>query len=121
MTGDRLRAARLSPTTPTQSSPVDADIAIGAKHLIVDRPLAQGENPRLNPVRTVEQRPAGALSGDDAYDLLLPPGTPAGTTVHVTSVRLLVETDSGGKVDALAFAGDCIKEWDAFLTLHGLT
>jgi hypothetical protein len=93
------------------------DIAIGAKHLIVDRPLAQGENPRLNPVRTVEQRPAGALSGDDVYDLLLPPGTP----VHVNSVRLLVETDSGGKVDALAFAGDCIKEWDAFFQLHGLT
>jgi hypothetical protein len=96
------------------------DIAIGAKHLTVERPLAPVENPRLKPIRTTEQRPAEAFYGDDDDDNFLnflPPGTP----VHVTSVRLVMETDSGETVDALGFAGDCIKEWDAFFKLHGLT
>src|SRR5436309_11990489 len=34
------------------------DIAIAAKHLTVDRPLAKDENPRLRSERTMEQLPA---------------------------------------------------------------
>jgi hypothetical protein len=92
------------------------DIAIGAKHLIVTRPLARGENPRLSPIRTIEQRPAETFYGDSDDDVFLPPGTP----VHVHGVRLVLET-SGGEIGALLFAGDCIKEWDGFFKLHGLT
>ena len=92
------------------------DIAIGAKHLTVNRPLAPGENPRLSPIRTMEQRSAEMFCGDDNDDNFLPPGTP----VHVVAVRLMMETDGGEAVDALAFAGDCIREWDTFFELHGL-
>jgi hypothetical protein len=92
------------------------DIAIGAKHLTVIRPLAPGENPRLNPIGTIEPRSAEIVYGEDDDDNFLPPGTP----VQVTSVRLVLETNSG-ETGALLFASDCIKEWDAFFKLHGLT
>jgi hypothetical protein len=92
------------------------DIAIGAKHLTVDRPLAPGENPRLSPIRTIERRSTEMFYGDRDDDNLLPPGTP----VYFNSVRLVLETDSG-EVGALLFASDCIKEWDDFFKLHGLT
>jgi hypothetical protein len=96
------------------------DIAIGAKHLTVTRPLAPNARPRLRPIRTVEQLPAEMFYGDDDDDnayQFLPPGTP----VHTVSVRLAMETDGGEAVDALAFAGDCIREWDNFFELHRLT
>ncbi len=92
------------------------DLAIGAKHLTVDRPLAKDEKPRLRPKRTMEQRPAD-LAYDDDDDIFLPPGT----LVQTISVRLMLETDDGESVDALAFAAGCVNEWDIFLRRHRLT
>ena len=93
------------------------DIAIGAKHLTVKNPLASGENPRLTPVRTIEKTISPELCyRDDDDDNHLPPGTP----IHTFSVWLLLETYSG-EGGALAFATECITEWDNFFKLHGLT
>jgi len=93
------------------------DIAIAAKHLTVERPKT-AENPRLLSERVMEQRPSIPVDGDDDdnFDNFLPPGT----LVHTTSVRIMLETDDGGSVDALRFAADCIMEWDRFFKLHGL-
>jgi len=93
------------------------DIAIAAKHLIVDRPLAKDENPRLRPEHTMEQLPAESVYGDDDDDNFLPPGT----LVQVISVRLMLDTDGGETVDALMFATECLEAWASFFELHGLT
>ena len=91
------------------------DIAIGAKHLTVERPLAKEENPHLRSIRTLEQRPADLVYEEE--DNFLPPGH----LVHVVSVRLMLEMDTGEAEDAVAFATRCVKEWDSFFELHGLT
>jgi hypothetical protein len=92
------------------------DIAVGAKHLTVKRPLAKDEKPRLRPKRTMEQRPACLVYGDDDDNFLLP-----GHLVQTISVRLMLETDADEAADALVFAAGCVKEWDLFFDKHGLS
>jgi hypothetical protein len=96
------------------------DIAIGAKHLTVDRPLAKDAKPQLDPKRIVEERAAMSLQDEDDDDNpynYLPPLHP----VSVISVRLMVKTDNSEPMDAVAFAIDCVREWDVFLKRFALT
>jgi uncharacterized protein (DUF2384 family) len=78
-----------------------------------ERPLARDADARLRVVHRTEQVAAVLLQDDNDDNTFnsLPPMTPVGRI----SVSLVLETDSGTVVDALAFATDCVKEWDFFL------